>query len=262
MGGIAAKNFRMFRKLCGDTALQNVVIVTNRWGEVDPQVGEAREAELMKDDLFFKPVLDKDARMARHENTIPSAENVVRLIFDNHPLPLRIQEELVNEHKDISETGAGEELNREINAQIKKHQEEVRVLKEEAEQATRDRDEETRRELEAETQRMQMEIAKLENDSQRLESDYEEEKERFEARLKQMEAEKRQEGDRIVAQYQQQIDGVRRTASEREKAETSNQILKLVKMGILALHSAGMFRGIGTFVDKLVDKLVDRLVPC
>ncbi|KAF9645238.1 hypothetical protein BDM02DRAFT_3069192, partial [Thelephora ganbajun] len=131
MGGISTRNFNMFRKLCGDRTLQNVVIVTNMWGEVDPQVGGAREAELMREDIFFKPVLDKGAQMARHENTSISAENIVRLIFENHPLPLRIQEELVNEHKNISETSAGEELNREFNAQIKKHQQEMRVLKEE-----------------------------------------------------------------------------------------------------------------------------------
>jgi len=65
MGGISTRNFNMFRKLCGDSTLQNVVIITNMWGEVDPQVGGAREAELVREDIFFKPVLDKGAQIAR-----------------------------------------------------------------------------------------------------------------------------------------------------------------------------------------------------
>ena len=85
---------------------------------------------------------------------------------------MRIQRELVDKHKDISATTAGEELYREINAQVKKHQEvpcvvremrvfkeetcllkeEVRVLKEEM-RAMRVENEETKREL----QKMQQE---------------------------------------------------------------------------------------------------------
>ena len=162
----------MFRKLCGDSALQNVVIVTNMWGEVNAEVGNQREAELMSQDDFFKPVIDKGARMARHENTVISAEKIIRLILGNHPLPLRIQEELVKEQKVISETGAGEELNRVVNFQIKKHQEEMRMLKEEMEQAMRDMDEEVRRGLEDEMKGLQEKVKGLQNDRERLASDY------------------------------------------------------------------------------------------
>ncbi|KAF9788762.1 hypothetical protein BJ322DRAFT_1050942, partial [Thelephora terrestris] len=59
----------------------NVVIVTNMWGKVDVEVGKEREAELKREDDFFKPVLDKGTRMARHENTDLSAERVVRLLL-------------------------------------------------------------------------------------------------------------------------------------------------------------------------------------
>ena len=160
----------MFRMLCGENALQNVVIVTNMWGEVDPEVGNRREAELR--DHFFKPVLDKGARMARHENTVLSAEKIIRLILGNHPLPLRIQEELVNENKTIFETGAGEELNRVLIAQIKKHQEEMRALREDMEQVMNDKDEEVKRALEYEMRGLQDKIEGLESDRGKLVSDY------------------------------------------------------------------------------------------
>jgi len=70
----------MFRKLCGDSTLQNVVIVTNMWGEVDPQVGGACEAELMREDIFFKPILDKGAQIARRTRYHRSRKTSPRLI--------------------------------------------------------------------------------------------------------------------------------------------------------------------------------------
>ena len=122
-------NFKMFRKLCGDSALRNAVIVTNMWGQVDLQVGEAREVELVREDIFFKPIFDKGAQIARNWNNSVSARNIIRLVLNNHPIPLRIQRELVDERKHISETSASEELTREIDAQIKERQEEMRVVK-------------------------------------------------------------------------------------------------------------------------------------
>ena len=174
MGGIPLRNFKMFRKLCGESTLKNVVVVTNMWGGVDPWVGDAREAELMGGDIFFKPLLDGGSRMARHNNTFASAENIIRLVLDNRPLPLQIQVELVDEHKNISETSAGEELNRELNNLIKKKQEDMRIVREEMEQAMRDKDEETRRELVIETEKMQKEIERLRNDAERFTSEHSE----------------------------------------------------------------------------------------
>ena len=248
----------MFRKLCGDNALQNVVIVTNMWGEVTPQTGNEREAELMREDVFFKPVLEKGAQMARHENTVRSAESIVRRILNNHPLPLRIQEQLVDQHMDISDTDAGEELNREINAHIRRHKAEMLSLEARMEQAIKDKDEETRRELETEKQRTQREIEKFQRDSQRLESDYKKEKERLEERMRRMELQAREEADRIAAQYQRQIDELKhdlRTnteASERDKAYMRQQISDLsARIANGGRRRRGLLGRIGDAIDSL-----------
>ena len=256
MSGIARKNFNMFRKLCGDTALQNVVIVTNMWGEVDAQTGDAREAELVGEDIFFKPVIEKGARMARHKDTVPSAKAIIRLVLDNHPMPLRIQEELVNEHIDISETGAGEELNREINAQIRKNKEDMRMLREEMDRAIKDKDEETRKELEIETQRMQKEIERFQNDSSRLESDYKKEKERLDARMAQMEAETKKEAERVNAEYQRRIEEMQNalqnsnSASERERAQMLERINEMSSRSA-QVRRGGLFSKIGGLLDSI-----------
>jgi hypothetical protein len=47
-------------------------------------VGEAREAELASDDKFFKPVLDKGARLLRNDNDIASAQAIIHYLIGNH----------------------------------------------------------------------------------------------------------------------------------------------------------------------------------
>ena len=259
----------MFRKLCGERSLRNVVIVTNMWGEVDPRRGDEREAELVRDDAFFKPVLDKGARITRHDNTVRTAEHIIRLILENRPLPLRIQVELVDEHKDIPETAAGQELNRGYEAQIRRYQREVPAIREETRQAIKDGDEETRRELETETERMQKEIARIQNDARRLESDYKREKERLRERIEQVEAEARREADQSEAQYQERINGLKNDlrsegrVSEREKARTLKKINELSRRGALAqtmgLKKLGFLKMIKAVWGVLVPKRRDGL---
>ena len=189
----------MFRELCGDNALKNVVIVTNMWGRVDPQLGEAHEAELRAKDTLFKPILDKGGQMARHDNTASSARDILRRILCNHPLPLHIQEELVDEGKGLHETNAGKELNQELNEQIRKHKEEMRKLEEEMRQAIENKDEEMRRELQAEAKEIRDQAKRLEDDIRNLTSD-------FQYHLEGFQEEARQEITRITAEHQEDID--------------------------------------------------------
>jgi hypothetical protein len=130
MGGISTRNFRMFRKLCGDDTLKNVILMTNMWGEVSEEVGATREAQLSQDDMFFKPALQNGAKLLRHYNTPESAKNILKCIISNHPEALRIQRELVEEKKAISETGAGEILNEELRNLAEKHKEDMKTLEE------------------------------------------------------------------------------------------------------------------------------------
>ncbi|KAF7336788.1 GTP-binding protein A [Mycena venus] len=176
MGGISTRNFKMFRQLCGESTLKNVVIVTNFWGEVGREVGEAREAELVSDDRFLKPVLDKGAHMLRHDNDVTSAQAILHYLIANQPRALRIQRELVDQGKDISQTAAGEELNRELAEQIKRHREEMAILQREMKEAIRAKDEETKRELELETRKLQTEMTRVQDDSKKMASDYTEQK--------------------------------------------------------------------------------------
>ena len=179
----------------------NVIIVTNMWGEVSLEVGEAREAELRDRDMFFKPALDKRARLLRHQNTLESAQAIVYCVIENRPMALQIQHELVDQHKDISQTAAGTELNRELMEQARKHREELREIQAEMQAAIKVKDEETRQELEQEAQKLKAEMLRVQNDSQKLASNYNEEKARMEQKMQEM----AEAAARAAREYQQQM---------------------------------------------------------
>ena len=176
------------------------------WGDVNPELGEAREAELKADDDFFKPALDEGAKITRHDNSSPSAERIIRLLLDQESLPLCIQRELVDEKKEITDTSAGQELNRDLNEQMEKHKREIQELRNEIKQAIGDKDEKSRRELENQVRRMLEVIEGLRKDVERLASDYKKEKARLEVLMKQKELDAAEEMARIEARHQKEIE--------------------------------------------------------
>lgn len=121
----------MFRKLCGDKGLQNVVIVTNMWGEVTLEKGKQRESELAEHDDFFKAALSKGSSMIRHDNTRHSAHAILRRVLQNSPVVLEIQEDTVDRGIDISMTAAAAEMDREIKAAAERGEAEAELIKEE-----------------------------------------------------------------------------------------------------------------------------------
>lgn len=196
MDGSQMRNFRMFLSLCGKNALKNVVIVTNMWSRVEREVGQAREKQLKEDDMFFKAAVEGGARMVRHEGTASSAQRIIHLLIENNkPRSLRIQRELVVERRDILDTSAGQELNKELNVEIRKHQKDILTLVKEMDQAARDKDEEARSELEAETRRMQEQMRKFQEESRKLATEYRREKKEFEAQLTELDRERRKKRD-------------------------------------------------------------------
>ena len=201
--GMSVRNFRMFRELCGESSLKNVVLVTNMWGKVEPGVGEARERELS--DIYLKPALDKNAQLARHYNTTQSAHDIIRRIMKNDPAPLRIQEELVDEGKNIEDTAAGEAINEEINRLIKRHEAEMSTLRDEMAQAIKDKDAETRKELQEESRKLQAQVDKMKADSVSMTAKFDEERKNMAASMARMEEDARVEREKAQAEHTRQI---------------------------------------------------------
>ena len=230
MGGISRRNFNMFRKLCGEDTLKNVHIVTTMWGLVDPAVGEARERELKTDERLFKPVLDKGAVLVRHDNTIKSAHAILNSILQNHPLPLQIQKEMVEQKKDISQTAAAVELDRELAIMAERHKQELEQIKTEMREAIAAKDEEAKRELQDIRKELEGKLKQNEHDRNRLYEEYAAERKRSDELLKGiMEQIKQQEaaridGDTRLADLQREL-----LESGRRAAEQNAAMLEQIK---------------------------------
>ena len=234
----------MFRELCGDTSLKNVILVTNMWSHVTPEVGKSRENELSS--RFFKPAIENGAQMVRHHNTAQSAHDIIRLILNNRPQVLRIQRELVDEHKDIGDTSAGKAVNEELQEQMRKHQAEMKEVQEEMKQALEEKDEQTRRELEGASRKLQEQMDKIKQDSEGMASEYAAQKAKMEAKMREMEEAAAKERQRIEAEHNRQMaelnqrlqDTANMSKADREKL---NGELERVRRSLSNWQRRGMF---------------------
>lgn len=208
----------MFRELCGDTTLKNVVIVTNMWGEVSQDIGEAREKELATN--FFKPVLDKGARLVRHHNTAHSAREIIRSITKNVPMPLQIQRELVEEGKDVPHTTAGETINKELNEKIRQHEADLKDVHEEIVRALEQKNEQGRQELEEERREHNELIKQLRRDMESMASGFQEEKRRMEEAIRE---EARKEREIARAAYEKTMDDLNRQLRDAANAAAAER---------------------------------------
>jgi GTP-binding protein EngB required for normal cell division len=66
MPGSARRNLLMFKKLCGDNALKNVILGTTMWDRVSESEGVAREEELTSTPDFWGWMVSQGSRVFRH----------------------------------------------------------------------------------------------------------------------------------------------------------------------------------------------------
>ena len=169
VGGIATKNFRMFKQLCGDRALKNLTIVTNMWGEVSLEKGEVSEQELKTNPKFFKNAIDKGAVVVRHDNTAEGALGILRGIVNKPTIVLSIQDEMINQQISIRETQAAKELHRDITEEANRKRAEMASYKKQAEANARRMKQDQRAAVERERQQ---EINQMEREKERQLTEY------------------------------------------------------------------------------------------
>ena len=180
MGGPSRRNFHIFRNLCGDAGLRNVLLVTNMWSKVDADEGEARERELASKEKFFKPALDRGARMLRHDGSQASAHAILRNLVGLEPSTLLVQDEMVNQEKDLAHTTAGADIMRELKEQAERHAEALEDLCLGIEAARLAEDEETREILQEEARKAREKIERIRGDLERMVANFATENSRLE----------------------------------------------------------------------------------
>ena len=110
MAGTPLKNLRVFRKLCGQDALDKVYLTTTMWDEVDPNIGERRLEELKTD--YWKSMIMQGAQVARCRNDDDSPNKVIQhiLVQEAAREAVLLREGMADLKKELKETAAGQEL--------------------------------------------------------------------------------------------------------------------------------------------------------
>jgi hypothetical protein len=167
MGGNAKKNLRMFRELCGESALKNVCIATTNWSRVTQDEGDMRERELRESPDFFKPLIDAGAQLVRWDKDSASAQSIVEYLLCKDQTKLQIQVEM-DEGKTLEETGAGSILKEEITVLAEKHRVDMQALQKEIEEAAKTKQAELLAELEEERQKTEQQMLTIQEDLNKL----------------------------------------------------------------------------------------------
>ena len=125
-------NLRMFRKLCGDENLKNVMLATTKWGITPPEDAERRDHELHSESGFWKPMIVAGSLIRRFENSAASAQALIEELLQQGTKVFvpAIQREMV-QGKELSETNAGALLNEGLNTLKEQYRKEKDALIEE-----------------------------------------------------------------------------------------------------------------------------------
>ncbi|KAF4582668.1 hypothetical protein EYR40_002591 [Pleurotus pulmonarius] len=129
MAGTPLKNLHMFEKLCGKTALKNIILTTTMWDEVEGKTGEQREEELKKH--YWKSMISQGSTAMRFENTEQSAWNIIDAIVNSHNerYAVELQEELVDMKQGLPETKAGQELYGKLQALVSRQHDTLQKIR-------------------------------------------------------------------------------------------------------------------------------------
>lgn len=174
MQGSAKKNLLMFKKLCGNEALQQVVLTTTMWDKVPHREAEDREKQLVNTPEYWGFMVSKGSTVYRHNNTVESAIRIIeKLARGSCTVTLDIQNQMVNQKQDLSQTAAGRELEGEIIKERQKWAAELKDAQEQMKEAIRLRDKESEQVLRELKDNFTTRMQRLERDNERLRIDTE-----------------------------------------------------------------------------------------
>lgn len=147
MTGSATKNLEIFKRLCGKEAFPQVALVTTRWDEAtsDEEAktqAQERETQLVRSPNYWAPIVQCNARVMRYFGNAESAWRVVdSLISPNQRVPLAVQREMIDENLPLNETSVGKFVSEKYDELRRRYEQELREVKESAEEALKAKDE-------------------------------------------------------------------------------------------------------------------------
>lgn len=235
MYGSSLRNLKMFRQLCGDSPLKNVVLATTGWGTAERsgnlQKAEDNENQLETDPDFWEPLIKRGSKTARFTDTEESALELIMSLASQAPVTLQIQTELVIEEKKLIDTAAGSTVNEEMKKLDAKYQAEISKIQQDMDEALSARDQEMHDALDESKKAFERRLNQIRqeqqalryerrNEHRRLQDELEEtiwelkktvqqQKEEHELELRAQKVEDQMHFDQIIAELRKNSDKVR-----------------------------------------------------
>ena len=173
--GAAMKNLRMFKNLCGNDGLGNVILTTTAWGGVTEEEGCAREKQLREEERFWKPMIDAGSEIYRHDSEEQSARLILdHLVSKKNRIRLAIQHEMQDKKLSLEETAAGKEVEAQMEKMKAEWTKERDQLKSDMQKAVAASDKEAQRQIREERREIEKKMRESDENVRRLKVNNEE----------------------------------------------------------------------------------------
>jgi len=213
MTGSAKRNLFMFQKLCGSDCLPNVILATTMWGLVEPNLGAAREKELVETEDFWGYMKRSGSSVVRHMGTRTSAMQILELLLNRcHEMTLAIQQEINVEGRDLDDTGAGRQVNEDILKERERHQRELRELESDMREAIDAKNHQAEEQIRQLQKDLQDKIDQGERDRETLQTNLEKLQEDREREIKQIQDQLEKQAE-LYAEKSRELEELRKSQS-------------------------------------------------
>jgi hypothetical protein len=132
-------HLHLLRKIVGDDAFTNVILVTTMWNTLrreDRQRALQREQELI--DNFWSPMIDRGSYVAQFNGTPKSAYPLIYQLADQQGVVLDMQKEILDQDRSILETSTGATLAQKLEDDHEAYQLKLFSLQDELDQKQRE----------------------------------------------------------------------------------------------------------------------------
>ena len=212
IGGSGMKNLRMFRKLCGEQGLGSVVLATTMWSLCPAADARRREDQLVNQNDLWKFLVGRGARVFRQDDGAVSGQKIIDYLINRaQPVTLDIQREMVDQGLKLAETGAGREVQEELERLKEKHEKEMREIRQEMEEAIKEKDEERQEELREYRAQIDRQMREAAEQTKQLEAS----REQLRREMKEQHSREIEQLRNEIARRQQELERTSRENNER-----------------------------------------------
>jgi hypothetical protein len=161
MRGSAMKNLRMFREVVGAENMKHCFLVTTKWSKQLTNVSERHEVELATNKNFWKPLLDRGAKMLRFYDSQQSAHEIINPLAQCPQFLFKLTVEYEVEKKKLDQTTSGKMANEELEKAKAAFQKEMEELRQDQRLALESKDKEMVEMIEKEKEKLNAEIENM-----------------------------------------------------------------------------------------------------